>query len=839
MTTTAMTIPHGLTDQEAQARRAQGQGNPPAPPSGRTYLQIVRENVFTFVNNAIFLLGLSLVLVGRPVDALISVGIIMTNVVVSVVQEVRAKRLLDKIALLTRPTGTVVRDGQERSVAPEELVIGDALRLAAGDQVLLDGMVTHGKMQVDESQLTGESDLVTKQPGDRVYSGSFCASGSGYYDVEKVGEASFANQVSAGARQYRRVLTPLQREINLAIRVILAIVVYLEVLIAASGLIKAIPLAQGVQQATVIVGLVPNGLFVAIAVAYALGAVRIAAKGALVQQANAVESLSNVDVLCLDKTGTLTCNRLQVTELLPLCMSEDELKTGLGSLAASATSHNKTGEAVVQAFPGERAPLAAEVPFSSARKWSAVAFDPPGRDGSDDGRPTGILALGAPEMLQPYLDAAGQEECQEWGTIAGHVQDWSSRGLRVLLLAHHPDAGLLREDGDASELPHDMAAAGLIGLADELRPEAQATLESFMRNGVMPKIISGDSPETVAALARQAGLDGQQTLYSGPDLSAMSEGEFAEAASAGAIFGRITPQQKERLIDSLRSRGHYVAMIGDGVNDVLSLKKANLGVAMQSGTQATRSVADIVLLDDSFASLAPAVAEGQRIINGMQDILKLYLTRITTMAVIIMSSLVIGVFPFNLRHASLLTLLSVGIPTVLLAVWARPGRRVAQPTTPQRLAHFVIPAAMVSGVLGLIVFYAPLLYRLSLAGTQETAEAGQRLALMGQVVATGQTTLTCFLVAVGLLLIVFVEPPYRWWVGADAYSGDRRPLLLALGLAAVFVIVMAVPGLAASFELAPLNPADIALVLAAALIWLIVARWVWRRKILERYFVIA
>jgi cation-transporting ATPase E len=588
----------------------------------------------------------------------------------------------------------------------------------------------------------------------------------------------------------------------------------------------------------VIVGLVPNGLFVAIAVAYALGAVRIAAKGALVQQANAVESLSNVDVLCLDKTGTLTRNRLQVTGLLPLCMSEAALQASLGSLAASATTHNKTGEAVAQAFPGERLPLIAEAPFSSARKWSAVAFAEDG--GPRPGRPSGILALGAPEMLQPYLNAAGQEECQEWGAITGHIQEWSSRGMRVLLLAHHPDATLLHEDGDASELPPEMAAAGLVGLSDELRPEAQAVLESFMRNGVMPKIISGDSPETVAALARQAGLGAAQTLYSGLELEGMTEGEFAEAAVAGTIFGRITPQQKERLVSALRSRGHYVAMIGDGVNDVLSLKKANLGVAMQSGTQATRSVADIVLLGDSFAPLAPAVAEGQRIINGMQDILKLYLARISTMAIIILSSLVIGVFPFNLRHASLLTLLSVGIPTVLLAVWARPGRRVANPTLPQRLAHFVIPAALVAGVLGLVVFYAPLLYRLSLMGAQvANQEAAQRLTSQGGLIGAGQTALTAFLVIVGLLLVVFVEPPYRWWVGADAYSGDKRPLLLALGLAVAFVIVMTVPDLAASFELAPLAAGDVVLVLAAALVWLVVSRWMWRRRILERYFAVA
>ncbi len=812
--------PRGLTEQEAAVRRSQGQGNPSAPPTGRTYAQIIRENVFTFVNNAIFLLGLALVLVGRPVDALISVGIILTNVAVSVVQEIRAKRMLDRIALLTRPMAQVVRDGQPRTAAPEELVLGDTLALGPGDQVLLDGPVVQGQMLVDESQLTGESDLIAKGPGDTLYSGSFVASGSGYYTVAKVGAESLANQIAAGAKAYRRVLTPLQREVNLAIRVILFIVVYLEVLIIANGLIKAIPLPEGVQQATVIVGLVPNGLFVAIAVAYALGAVRIARQGALVQQANAVESLSNVDVLCLDKTGTLTANRLRVAGLHPLALDEASLRAALGTLIASTAAHNKTGEALAAAFPGEPVPLLAEVPFSSARKWSAAAWE------------AGLHALGAPEMLRPCLGAARREDSSEWGVVAGQMAAWTGQGLRVLLLAHHPDPTRLADEGDASRLPDDMVAAGLIALSDELRPEAAETLASFIRNGVQPKIISGDSPDTVAALARQAGLT-DAALFSGPALDRMTEAEFEQAAVRGAIFGRITPHQKERLVDALKRRGHYVAMIGDGVNDVLSLKKANLGIAMQSGTPATRSVADMVLLGDSFACLAPAVAEGQRIVNGMQDILKLFLTRIATMGLVILSALVVGIFPVNLRHASLLTLLVVGIPTILLAVWARPGRRRFGPGLARRLAHFVLPAMLVSSLLGLVVFYAPLLYRLNALPEAQRAAGTEAYRLA---VATGQTALTAFLVAVGLLLILFVEPPTRWWVGADAYSGDHRPAYLATALAVVFIIVMAVPALAASFELQPLKLLDVGLILGLTLIWLGIVRWLWRGRALQRYF---
>ena len=563
-------------------------------------------------------------------------------------------------------------------------MLGDVLKVGPGDQVLLDGAVLAGKMQMDESQLTGESDLIPKGPGDKVFSGSFCINGGAFCAAEKVGQASFANELTASARTYRRVLTPLQNQINLAIRVILLMVAYLELLIIANGLVKAIPLPEGVQQATVIAGLVPNGLFVSITVAYALAAVRIARFGALVQQANAVESLSSVDVLCLDKTGTLTQNELHVDAVHPLTSDDAALKSALAVMTASMQVQNKTSKAIAEAFPGPPHPAITEVPFSSARKWSAVAFDEAGL--------RGIYALGAPEMLRPYL-ARDENNESDWDELWAQAHGWADQGLRVLLVATHPDPALLKDEGDASQLPEDMAPAGLISLSDALRPEAQATLASFVRNGVTPKIISGDDPATVAALAQQAGLSIAARPVSGSELDAMDQKEFAQAAVSGTIFGRITPRQKERLVEALKKRGHYVAMIGDGVNDVLALKKADLGVAMQGGTQAARSVADIILMSDSFAALAPAVAEGQRIVNGMQDILKLFLARIATMALVIFSALVIGVFPINLRHASLLTFLVVGAPAVMLAVWARPGRR-HHVNLARRLAHFVIPPAI-------------------------------------------------------------------------------------------------------------------------------------------------
>jgi cation-transporting ATPase E len=817
------TPPDGLTEAEVAARQAAGQGNVAGPPTGRTYGQIIRENVFTFINDVIFLLGLLLVVVGRPVDALVSLAVIGTNIAVSVIQEVRAKQTLDRIALLTRPTAMVVREGAERAVQPEELVVGDLLRLGAGDQVVLDGQVADGAFEADESLLTGESDLIPKRPGDPVYSGSFVVNGGGRFVVTAVGSSSLANKITAGARTFRRVLTPLQREIHLVIRVALAVVVYLEVVLIVNNLLKLVAAGQTVGEAALLVGLVPNGLFVSIAIAYALGAIRIIHFGALVQQANAIESLSNVDVLCLDKTGTLTANRLTVVEVVPLAGSEAELRATLGAVVASAAVRNKTAEAIAAACPGSPRPLVADIPFSSARKWSAVAFVEP----ANAGGPRGVVAMGAAEFLRPAL--AGGED--EWTELRARMDGHTARGLRVLLVAGHPDPAALAGEGDEARLPAGMTPLGLVVLADELRPDAEATLARFVAAGVTPKVISGDDPGTVAALAIQAGLAEDLRFVSGPDLDGMDEAALGALAAATTVFGRITPSQKERLVDALRSRGSYVAMIGDGVNDVLSLKKANLGIAMQSGSQAARSVADIVLTNDSFAALAPAVEEGQRILNGMQDILRLFLTRITTVGLLIVTSLVIGVFPIDLRNGSVLTLFTVGIPTALLAVWAQPGAR--RDATPRTLARFVVPAAVLSSLAGLLVLYSTVIARIGVESIGGNGILDR--AAFDEAVRVGQSALTSFLVLGGLVLVVFVEPPVERLAVIEPRSPDWRPTVLAIVLAVGYLILLAVPGGRAIFSLQPLEPADLAIVGIAVVVWTLLIHLTWRYRIVERF----
>jgi cation-transporting ATPase E len=421
---------------------------------------------------------------------------------------------------------------------------------------------------------------------------------------------------------------------------------------------------------------------------------------------------------------------------------------------------------------------------------------------------------------------------QEIKTLAAQLTD---RGLRVLLIVHHPDPNLLRDQGDDSRLPEAMQPIGLISLNDELRAEAQETLQRFIAAGVQPKIISGDNPETVAALAKQAGLPGDIMLVSGLELNEMNDAQFAEAAQLATIFGRITPQQKEKLVDALRQKGSYVAMIGDGVNDVLSLKKSNLGISMESGTQATRAVADIILMKDSFAALAPAVSEGQRIVNGMQDILRLFLARILSMALLIVSALVIGEFPLALRNGSIVTLFSVGIPAALLAFWARPGPR-KNGTLVQRLAHFIVTPVLLTSALGVLLFYAVLWIPSGLSqviGPDITLRQSSLMLDSARPVA--QTALASFLVLAGLLLVIFVEPPTKWWTGGDELSGDWKPAILAALLMIGFFIISAVPALRSIFALTQLTPFEWVLIVGATLIWLFAVRFFWRHSITARF----
>jgi len=798
----------GLTETEAAALRAQGQGNDLKLRTSRSYVEIVHENVFTFFNIVLFSLALLLLLLGSPKDAFFTGVVALFNVLVATVQEVRAKRKLDKIALLAQPTATVIRDGQEKVIDPDEVVIGDLLVAETGDQIIVDGLVlSNDHSEIDESLLTGEADSITKQPGDEVYSGSFVVSGRIEYEAHRVGSESLANKLTEGAREFTSELTPLQREINLIVRILLGVVLFFGLIITLNYLInQKVSLVQAVRDASVTFGLTPSSLFLMIVTGYALGALRIAKKGVLVQRANSVESLCHVSVLCLDKTGTLTTNRIHLDKIQGTGELPDvELRRLVGTYARSASTGNKTSDALAAACEGEPQALTEEVPFSSKRRWSALSFD--------NNRMDGVYVLGAPETLQPCLARTLDP------ALADLAREWADSGLRVLLFACQEKMTSLHDTDGQPQLPTNLIPLCLLSFRDELRPDARETLREFARAGVEIKIISGDNPLTVAALARQAGFGGEwkpNSVISGLELNQMDQARFQQTAIDTVIFGRITPDLKKRLVQALRREGHYVAMIGDGVNDVLALKQANLGVAMQSGSQATRGVADIVLLGDSFSALPEAFTEGQRIWNGMEDILRLYMTRIFSLALlIIMIAMLSAGFPLTPSQSSIISILTLALPAIALAQWARPGP-VPDVSISRRLVRFVLPAMTTFAAASLFIY----LYFLVTTGDEAYA----------------QLTLTYALIGMGLILVIFVEPPCEFWVGGDDLAGDWRPTLLALGLFVFFFTGLQFPPLRKFYGFSDLHqPLDYVAIIGTTVIWTFVLRFVWRAHLVERY----
>ncbi len=812
----------GLTSAEVAQRIAAGQQHNTRFEGTRTYRQIIRENLFGTINISLLAIGAALVALDRVTDAVISAGIVVINVGVGLFQEIRAKRRLDHIALLTRPKIGVIRDGVQQDLRPDEVVLGDTIIVEPGDQIIVDGRVLFGRIEVDESLLTGEEDLVVKKVDDEVASGSICVTGQAAFEAIRVGNDSLAARITSGAKAFRRSLTPLQEEVNLILRLLLVMTGFFGLLLLLSSIIHNAELTEAVLAGAVIAGLVPPGLFLMITLDYAMASVRLASLDALIQQSNAVDSLSNVDILCLDKTGTLTANKLRMETIVPIDGTLDDVTSMLGDYAVSVTSGNKTTEAIVTGSDGTKRAINDEVPFSSARKWSAISFDDPAR--------RGVVALGAPEMLGRLLPSAPD--------VPEQVSDWSNNGLRVLLLATCSDPATLNQgdDGDDVKLPCDMRAVAWISFADELRPNSQETLTSFRDAGIQLKVISGDSPTTVAALAKQAGLS-HAAAISGLDLEEMSDAQLADAAEANDIFGRITPQQKERLVGALRSRGHYVAMIGDGVNDVLSLKQANLGIAMESGSAATRSVADIVLLNDSFGALPAAFREGQRIRSGMQDILKLFMVRVFSVALLLISALALQAgFPFSPRQISILSSLTVGVPVFFLAIWAVPGVSKERGML-KSLAHFVAPAAFTITLTALavyLIFYTGHNPGATSHGVAITIPEQDTGGTALTEISRSRDAITITTVLCGLILLVFVEPPIRLLVGGDKFSGDWRPTIMAGLMGSCLVLILAVPFFRDFFGMGKLSAADYGVIIAIVAVWAVVLQLFWRYRLLDK-----
>jgi cation-transporting P-type ATPase E len=794
MATDQPTAEQGLSSEEA-AKRLRKLGSPEET-SSRSTSSIVAGNVFTLFNAIIgvfFVLDLGLGLYADSLFGLIAV----VNSYIGIRQELKAKATLDELAVLVAPRAKVVRDGAVTEVLATEIVPGDVVRIEPGDQLVADGATLASRgMTLDESMLTGEADGIRKGEGDRALSGSFCISGSGHYLVDAVREESYAGKLAGEARAFRHPPSPLQREVN---RVILAstyVMLPLAALLVFSLSIRNVGLDEAAQTATAgLVTLIPEGLVLLMSVTFAVAAVRLAKNDTLVQQMSASESLAAVDTICVDKTGTLTAGELRLAGVeFAAGTDSGAAESALATFAASAGDRNRTLETIAERFPGQAGAVSAEVPFSSEWKWSGVALG----DGAGGGS---TYVMGAPDVLAE----AGALELP--ADLAGKLEEETAAGRRVVAFGQCGEA--LPAD-PATTKPPPLTPLALVVLEETLRPDAAETVAVMREQEVDLKLISGDARATVTAVAYAVGVPRDAGVIEGHELPDDPE-RLGQVAIANTIFCRIKPEQKKALVAALVAAGRYVAMIGDGVNDVPALKQARMAVAMGSGTQVTKGVADIVLLKDQFSRLPEAVGEGRRIARNIHRLGRLYLTKTVYAAALILLVAVPGfAFPFLPRHLTLAAFLTIGIPSFVLALAPSDGP-LYRGRLLRALAAFAVPAGLATALGSILSFF--------LVDT-----------VFGGSLAAGRTAATTTLIVLGLAFVLLLERgPGREHIAIQSYM-----LAMVVGLAGLYAGILAIVPLREFFEMKLLDATAWFLALFSAAVGLTIASVLWKLPQIER-----
>ena len=641
MTTENPSLETGLTSVQVADRIAEGLDNKSKFRPSKTYGQILYDNTFTFFNMLNFVLALCIAFVGSYKN-LLFMGVVTCNILIGTVQEIRAKRTIEKLSLIASPHVKVIRDGTEQEIPVESVVQDDILVLSTGSQIPADAVLADGSVEVNESLLTGESRLITKKDGDPLLSGSFVVSGRCLARAIKVGTESFANKLTADARVLKAPKSQIRESLNQIVKSITVILVPVGIYMFVKDFIFLhTTLEEAVVSTTAaLIGMIPEGLILLTSMVFAISVTRLAKYHTLVQELSSVETLARVDMLCLDKTGTLTEGSMIFDELVPFAGHDDaEMKADLSRLTGALTDKNSTINAVREAFPGTKDTALHVVPFSSSRKYSGATFD------------NGSLILGAGSFIlgDAYKQYVSQEE------------KYLKNGQRVLLLAKSA------KPFDGTTLPPDIEPVGLIVLSDKIRKEAPDTLKFFYDQGVGIKIISGDDPVAVAHIAKRAGVTGWGDYCDAGTLKTPED--IKAAAKKYTVFGRVTPEQKLALIKALKAQRHTVAMTGDGVNDVLALKEADTSIAVAEGSDAARAVANLILLNSDFAALPQVVAEGRRSINNLQRSASLFLSKTTfSILVGILYMLIPQPYPFIPVQITLVGTLTIGYPALVLAV---------------------------------------------------------------------------------------------------------------------------------------------------------------------------
>lgn len=793
-------VTNGLSTEQVAERVARGETNDVPDRASRSVRDIVRANVFTRINAILGVLLLIVLATGSIIDGMFGL-LIIANSGIGIIQEVRAKRTLDKLAIVGQAKPVVRREGSSAELAPHDVVLDDIIELGPGDQLVVDGVVLESDgLEVDESLLTGEADAVDKPPGTSVMSGSFVSAGGGSYRATKVGRDAYAARLADEASKFTLVHSELNSGINKILKFITYLMIPAGLLIIYNQLFSSGealgPALSGMVAA--LVPMVPEGLVLMTSIAFAVGVVRLGRRQCLVQELPAIEGLARVDVVCADKTGTLTENGMRLAELELVGLVIDGLgvdgdvnggdgdggtaRAALATLAADDPRPNASVVAIAEAFPevpgwGEPTAIA---PFSSAKKWSGQSY---GEHGN--------WLLGAPDVL---LDPASD--------TARRAEEIGAHGLRVLLLA--------RTDRpvDDALAPGTVTPEALVVLEQKVRPDAKSTLEYFASQKVDVKVISGDNAVSVGAVASSLGLphgDAPIDARTLPD----EQGRLADVVESSTTFGRVRPDQKRAMVGALQSRGHTVAMTGDGVNDVLALKDADIGVAMGSGSPATRSVAQIVLLDNKFSTLPYVVAEGRRVIGNIERVSNLFLTK-TVYSVLL--AFLIGVsgvlsqffdfeplpYPFLPRHVTIAAWFTIGIPAFLLSL--APNNERAQPGFVSRVMRLSVPSGVITGVATFVCYV--LVY-----GGPQQSEA--------QKIQAGTSALIT-LIMIALWVLAVVARPYQWW-----------KIALLAGSVLGYVILFSVPFTREFFALDPSNVAYSTIAVTCGLIGVVLVEAAW------------
>jgi len=759
----------GLTTDEVQARERTGQTNDAHEQTSRSLQDILRANILTRFNALLLALFVVVLVVGSPVDGLFAL-VIVINSAIGIFQEVRAKRTLDRLAILHAPVALVLRDSELKTIPLKEVVLDDVIKLHIGDQVPADGLVLSSQgLEVDESLLTGEAESIVKNAGDKVLSGSIVVAGEGYVRAVAVGVNAYAHSITAQVKQFRIARSELIYGTNKLLTYISLIILLVAPLLIWGQIVRSGNTWQEamVRSIAAIVGMVPEGLVLLTSLAFMLATLTLVRHKVLVQQLPAVEGLARVDIICLDKTGTLTEGKIILDELITL---EPDLKSRIEQiLAAFATEPNSpTLQALHEAFPGPPALKATyAVPFSSARKWSALKL-------TDNE----YWIMGAPEMVLPV----DQKDLSE------KIKFIAATGKRVLVLLESLSAP------STEGLPSDRRPVALVVLVEKIRPDARETLAYFAKQGVALKVISGDSPTTVGAIATAVGLKVNEPV----DARTLPEDitELGALLTRENVFGRVSPDQKRAMVKALQARGHVVAMTGDGVNDALALKDADIGIAMGSGAPATKAIAELVLLDNKFSEMPHVLAEGRRVIANIERVANLFVIKNVYSLFLALAVTVAALpYPFLPRHLSVLSALTIGIPAFFLSL--APNNQRYIPGFLRRVLSFAVPTGI---VIAILIFSSSLTIS-SRGGSPQLAS----------------TVAASVVMIVGVWVLFCLARPIRAW-----------KVMLIVGVSGVFLGLIAVPFSRAFLSLAVAFP-ELLWVPAFAAVGMAFVEFLWRR----------